>query len=243
MGHRKPRVWLLVAVVPLAAGACADCRDPFELDERRLLVPGQRVVLTVPDGRLDVTGRERLQTLEVHATGCGASADARIEVDTGGAERAVRIVAERADVRVLLPAAAPLVVHHGAGGAELRAVGPLTLTQRGGDARLEQIIGSVEVVAGPGTLYVREVVGDVDVVDGAGALFVEGVMGAVRIRDGAGGIHLREIEGDVVVEVDGAGTIDARDLAGDLTVRAKTDDARMIRHDHVAGRVRLPAER
>jgi hypothetical protein len=234
---------LLALLFTVVATACSDCPRPFELSERRLLAPGQGVVLTVPDGELDISGRERQQTLEVRVSGCGASRETRIEVDTGRAERNVRIVAGRADVHVLLPAAAPLVVRHGAGRAALRAVGPLTLVQRAGDARVEQVVGSVTIAAGAGTLYVREVVGDVELMDGSGAMFVEGIMGDVRMRDGAGGIHLRTIEGDVTVESDGDGAIDARDVAGHLTVRAKTQDARMIRYARIGGLVTLPRER
>ena len=67
-------------------------------------------------------------------------------------------------------------------------------------------------------------------------------MGSVRVRDGSGGIHAREIEGYVVVEADGGGGIEVRTVAGDFVVRAKSDDLRMIRHNDVAGRVRLPGD-
>ena len=243
MQHRKPearRRAPALAVLALALTACGDCPDSFELTERALVRPDQRIVLTAPDGELEVVGRERAAMLEVEARGCRARGGARIVLDTLAGARSVRVVAPHADVRAYVPAGAEVEVRHGSGGVEVRAVGPTMVETRGGAVRVQQVIGSVVITAGPGTLYVREVVGDVEIEDGPGAIFVEGVMGSVRLRDGSGGIHAREIEGDVIVEADGSGSIDARTVAGDFVVRAKSDDRRMISHGDVGGRVQLP---
>jgi len=243
MPGQRPKLKALrpvfLALAALAT-ACGDCPDGFELTERALVRPDQRIVLTAPDGELQVIGRERATTLELEARGCRARAGARIVQDTLDGARNVRVVAPHATVRAFVPAGSELVVHHGSGEVTVRAVGPTLLETRGGAVRVEQVIGPVGIVAGPGTLYVREIIGDVEIVDGPGALFVEGVMGSVRLRDGSGGIHAREIEGDLIVEADGSGAIDARTVAGDFVVAAKTDDHRMIRHNDVAGRVRIP---
>ena len=237
MGHR--RIVVLAAIVS-ALGACGDCPDAFELSESRMVRPDQRIVLTAPDGELTIVGRERATMLEIEARGCRARGGASIVFDTTDGVRDVRVAARHADVRAVVPAGAELVVRHGSGDVEMRAVGPTMIATRGGGVRIEQVIGHVSVNAGPGTLYVREVVGDVEVVDGPGAIFVEGVMGDVRLRDGSGGIHVREVEGSVLVEADGSGAIDARELAGDFVVQAKSDDVRMIRTNDVGGRVQLP---
>lgn len=231
-----------VAALALASSivACSDCPDAFELSEQLEVRPEERVVLTVPDGALRVIGRERSAQVEVVARGCRARTGARIDVAGGSSVRALEVVAPHADVRVWVPAGAEIEIQHGSGDVEVRAVGPSIIATRGGDVRVEQVVGDVMVQAGPGTLYVREVVGDVRVLDGPGALFVENVMGSALIRDGSGGIHLRNIEGDVTVDGDGSGAIDARGLGGALTVRAKVDDTRMIRWNDVAGGVRLP---
>lgn len=231
----------LIAACTLLSACGGDCPDAFELTERVEVRPDERIALTVPDGELRVIGRERSALVEFEARGCGAGTDARIALDSTGADRMLEVVAPRADVRAWVPAGAEVEIRHGAGDVEVRAVGPALIATRGGDVRVAQVVGNVVVQAGPGSLYVREVVGDMQVMHGPGALFVEGVMGGVRLRDGSGGIHLREIEGDVVIEGDGGGAIDARDVGGSLTVRAKSVDRRMIRWNDVAGDVRLPA--
>ena len=230
----------MFAIVALCTAACSDCPDSFELTERRVVRPGERVVLTAPDGDLRVFGRERTSMLEVEARGCRARGEASIEADTGEGYAGLRVVARHADVTAIVPAGTELVVRHGSGDLELRALGPTEVEQRGGDVQLDQFVGSVRVRAGAGTLYVRDVMGDVEIADGPGAIFVEGIAGSVRVRDGSGGIHLREIEGDAVVAGDGSGAIDAR-TSGEFIVRAKLDDLQMIRYDDVAGAVDLPS--
>ena len=230
---------VLLMLVGLA-GACNDCPDSFELSERRVVRPDERIVLTVPDGELVVVGRERNMAMEVEAKGCRARGGATIVMDSADGSRGLRVAAPRSDVRAYVPAGVELIVRHGSGTVELRAVGPTLLTTRGGDVRVQQVIGTVGVEAGPGTLYVRDVIGDVDVVDGPGAVFIERIAGHVRVRDGSGGIHLREIDGDALIEADGSGGIDARTVGGDFVVRAKIDDRNMVRHADVSGEVRLP---
>ncbi|HUF11547.1 MAG TPA: hypothetical protein VMN78_00440 [Longimicrobiales bacterium] len=236
-----------------ALAACGDCPDAFELRERRELAPGQRVVLTVPDGRLRIEGRERATSLEIEARGCAAGAEARIALDStafdpegGGASAGVidvRVLAAHAHVRVWLPTGMPLDVRHGAGDVRLRGTGPATLFTRDGRVVIEQVIGDVRIFAGAGALHVRDVLGDLEVQDEAGALFVDRIGGTLRVRDGAGGIHARDVEGDVVIESDGAGSIEVRRVRGDFVVRQKTDDRHLIRYDSVSGRSRLPSDR
>lgn len=226
----------------LALTGCGDCPDAFALSEQRVVRAGQRVVLTAPDGRLTVTGRERAATIEIEARGCRARGDTRIAFDTADGATGARVIARHADVRVHVPAGVELHVLHGSGDVDVSAVGPTTLEKRGGDVHITQAIGTAVVTAGPGTLYVRGVVGDVEVVDGPGAIFIEDVTGAVRMRDGSGGIHLRDIEGDVAIDADGSGGIDVRRVGGDFIVRAKSDDVRAVRHRDVSGRVSLPAD-
>lgn len=233
--HRVAALLLACALT-----ACSDCPDRFELAERQVVRPGDAIVLTAPDGELRVIGRERSAMLEVEAHGCRARDDARIVADSTAEGRGLRVVARHADVRAIVPAGAEVIVRHGSGDTEMRALGPTTLTTRGGDTRITQIVGDLAVRAGAGALYVLDVTGDVALVDGPGAIFVERVAGSVRARDGSGGIHLRDVEGDVLVEADGSGAIDARTIGGSLEVRAKRGDLRMIRHDEVAGGVRLP---
>lgn len=237
----KPKAQrVALAALVIAASACSDCPDSFELTERRVVRPGQRVVLTAPDGELRVIGQERTTMLEVEARGCRSRGEARIVADSGGDYAGLRVVARHADVRAIVPAGTELVVRHGSGDLELRALGPTEVEQRGGDVQLDQFVGPVRVRAGAGRLYVRDVIGDVEIADGPGAIFVEAIAGSVRVRDGSGGIHLREIEGDAVVEGDGSGAIDARTIAGDFVVRAKLDDRRMIRYDDVGGVIDVP---
>ena len=238
---RTLSTFLLLSLTML--GACADCPDAFELRERRVVRAGQRVSLSLPDGQLTLVGRERSTTLELEARGCRARGGASIVSDSLDDAAALRVAARHADVRAFVPAGTEVVVRHGSGNVQIRAVGPADVETRGGRVRIEQAIGQVRVEAGPGSLYVREVVGDVEVVDGPGAVFLEGVLGSVRVRDGSGGIHLREIEGDVLIEADGSGAVEARSIAGDVVVRAKSDDARMIRTNDVGGSVRLPNDR
>ena len=230
---------LKALLLTLSLGACGDCPDPFELSARAVVLPGQRILLIVPDGELRVIGRERSPAVDIEARGCRARG-ARIQDETNADARILDVVAARANVRAWVPAGAEIEIRHGAGDVELSTVGPALFATRDGDVRIEQVIGNVVVQAGAGSLYVREVVGDVQVLDGPGALFVEGVMGSARIRDGSGGIHLREIEGDVIVVGDGSGAIDARGIGGALVVRAKSDDERMIRWNDVAGEVSVP---
>lgn len=242
----KPHSSTFIAVAAvlfsgLLLGACGDCPDAFELSEEVMVRPDQRIVLSVPDGELTVMGRERSSMVAIEARGCRARAGVRIAEETRFDARLLEVVAPHANVRAWVPAGSEIEIQHGSGDMEVRAVGPALVATRGGDVRIEQVVGNVLVQAGPGTLYVREVVGDVQVMDGPGALFVENVMGSARIRDGSGGIHLREIGGDVVIDGDGDGSIDARNLGGSLTVRAKTDDERMIRWNDVAGDVTLPS--
>jgi hypothetical protein len=240
LGHcLQLRRFVLVVFAGMAMGACSDCPNAFELTERRVVRPGEQVVLTAPDGELHVVGRERMAMLEIEARGCRARGDERIAADSGSMA-GLRVVARHADVRAIVPAGTELVVRHGSGPLELRALGPTVVEQRGDDARLDQFVGPVSVRAGAGTLYVRDVVGDVEIVDGPGAVFIEGIMGSVRVRDGSGGIHLREVEGDAVVDGDGSGAIDARTIGGDFVVRAKIEDRNMVRYDDVAGAVSIP---
>lgn len=240
MNDRRSSTFSALACALLLA-ACADCPDAFELSERVEARPDDRILITAPEGELRVIGRERSATVEIEARGCRAREGARIRHDSTASGHRLEVLAPHADVRAWVPAGAEVEIQHGSGDLEVRAVGPVVIASRGGDVRVEQVVGTVVVQAGSGSLYVREVVGDVAVMDGPGALFVENVMGGARIRDGSGGIHLREIEGDVVIEGDGSGAIDARALGGALTVRAKSDDVRMIRWNDVAGDVTLPA--
>ena len=239
----RSRSGATLAILALALPACADCPDPFELRERRMLIPGQTVRLEAEDGEMRVIGRERATAIEIVATGCGAGGSAggaAIVIDTTAGERVFRVRAARADVRVVLPAGAPVDVRHGDGDLEVRAVGPAVVQTGSGRAVVEQTIGHVRVGAGAGSLYVRSVVGDVELGDGAGGIFVEGIEGSVRVRDGSGGIHAREVLGDLIVDSDGSGEIDAVGIAGDLVVRGKSEDLRRIRHSDVGGLVLLP---
>ena len=235
---RSVRVALPLIVPALIA--CADCPDPFELSERHTARLGETVVLTVPDGELTVVGRERTAVMVVEARGCRGR-DARIVRDSTMSQRSgMRVIARHADVRATVPAGSEVIIRHGSGDTGLRALGPTTLETRGGDVRIEQIVGGLVVRAGPGTLYVRDVMGDVAIADGPGAVFVEGVIGDVRVRDGSGGLHVRDVEGGVRIEADGSGAIDARAIAGDFIVAAKLEDLRRVRYEDIGGRVELP---
>ena len=241
-GHRNAarlRRAVIVAALPLSFGACGDCPDAFELSERSAVRPDEAIGTTTPDGELTILGRERAATIELDARGCRARGGARIAMDSTAGRR-LRVDAPHADVRATVPAGSEMFVTHGSGDVELRALGPTTVVVRGGDVRIDQIVGLVRVRAGAGTLYVRDVIGDVEIIDGPGAVFVEGIAGSVTVRDGSGGIYLREIEGDVFIESDGSGAIEARTIGGDFVVRAKLGDPRQIRYDDVAGSVRLP---
>lgn len=233
------RLLAALAFVPLLT-ACGGCPDPFELSERVVLGAGEAITLIAPDGELRVGGRERSMVLELQAHGCRANGDERVTLDSTDATRVVRVLARHADVRVVVPAGTALSLTHGSGDVEIRGVGPTSLSKRGGDTRITQVIGGATIYAGPGALYVRDVLGDVELTDGPGAAFVEGIDGAVRISDGSGGIYLRQIEGGVLIERDGSGAIEARTVRGDFEVRAKAADLRLIRYDDVKGEVVLP---
>lgn len=233
---------ILIHACAVLALACGDCPDAFEVRERRELGLWQRVRLTVPDGELEVAGRERTTSLEIAATGCGADVDARIEFDATGDTLLAWINAARADVRLRLPAGVPLDVRHGSGDVRLRDTGPATVATEDGRAVVERTIGDVRVMAGAGALHLRDVLGDVDVLDGAGPLFIDRIGGNVRVRDGPGGIHVRDVDGDVVVEADEAGAIDVRRVGGDFVVRSKSADRRLIRYGSVSGRFLLSSD-
>lgn len=225
-------------LLTILAGGLAFAASEY-VEERTLTLDSNGISvldLVAGAGRLEITGIEGLQQIEVVA---------EIVVPGRNDEKALRKIesdmvlylekkGDKAELHgyfdhsswgfrsspaihltVRMPAQLHLDADDGSGGLEVKNVrGDIRLEDGSGSITLQDVGGRIDIKDGSGGLRVTRAGGDVSINDGSGSIEVRGVAGSVVVDDGSGGIDVSDVEVDLIIENDGSGGLNFSDIRG-----------------------------
>ena len=230
---------ILIFAILVGAGLAAET-------EKTLTLPAEGLKALRVDcgaGRLDVSGAEGIDRIEVRAAIHAERTDAseleefikdhvKLSLEKRG-DRAVLVSRSEdhrifsfgggawIDLTVLVPKSLGLEIDDSSGSMTVQDVGgDVTIDDGSGDIRVARLGGRLEIDDGSGDIDVREVAGDIAIDDGSGDLDVIKVGGGVKVDDGSGDIVIDGVGGDVFIEDAGSGDVRIDNVTG-----------RIIRHD------------
>jgi DUF4097 and DUF4098 domain-containing protein YvlB len=230
---------VLVFLLLVSAGFAAET-------ERTLTLPSEGLKVLSIDcgaGRLDVTGAEGLQGIEVRAVIDAERTEAakmddfikdhiKLSLEKRG-DRAVLLArieehwgfviggSARIDLMVRVPKNLALEIDDSSGEMVVEDIGgDVVIDDSSGEIRVARLGGRLDIDDSSGDIDVREVAGDIAIDDGSGDIDVLKVGGSIKVDDGSGDITIDGVGGDVLIEDSGSGDVRIDNVKG-----------RVIRHD------------
>lgn len=234
-----------------------NCKYEKEIDQTLVLEGSEVLTILAGAGDLVVRGERDLTEATIRGRVCASNREWLDEsrVDTVHGKHA-EIVVElpdlshswsmmgndyaSVDLEISVPANLRLDIKDSSGDVEIVGVGSLSLRDSSGDARLEDIGGSVMLNDSSGDLVLEDIAGDVTVdADSSGEIRGRNVEGSVLVRrDSSGDIRFSDVGGDFTVEKDSSGDITAEGVGGDFNVEA--DGSGNIVATNVNGKILTP---
>ena len=247
-------VWPLALVVLAAcddiAGLGIDCNFDENFSEVIAVSGADRLDVLADAGDLEIRGRSGLNEIRVRGTACAEDLDDIDDIDvvvqrSGSTVRVFGLVPSgavldaRLDLIIEVPDWMLVDIQHDAGDIEVNNVSGVAIRDDGGNIRVENIFGDVDINDDSGTIWIRDVDGDVFLLDESGDIDARLIGGSVLIEeDASGNITLENVDQDVVIVEDGSGDIVVDDVGGDFTV--EFDSSGNIVFRNVRGIVSVP---
>jgi len=207
--------------------------EPFRLDRKFDLAPGERFVLVSEVGRVElrgVAGRQATIVVTSDRADLGERYDFRFQQGGGRLE----MVAERKDKGLF--SWFPGSRHQGDARImiEVPRGTPVELDSAGGGIDLSALDAGVKASSAGGSVEVADIRGDIALSSSGGGVQLRSVRGTVRLHSSGGSVHAQGIEGGVFAESSG-GSVTLENVSGDIEASSSGGGVRI---EGAGGRVK-----
>jgi DUF4097 and DUF4098 domain-containing protein YvlB len=229
-----PRILGAVALAACALSTAPAFAEPFRLEKKFDLAPGDRFVLVSEAGGVELRGVAGRQA-SIVVTSDRADLASRVDFRFDQAGSRLKVVVERKDKSILnwFQKLGQSVGHmHIA--IEVPRATPVELDSSGGGIDLSGLDATVKASSSGGGVKVAEVQGDVTLSSSGGSVDVRQVKGAVRLDSSGGGVHAASIDGGVYADSSG-GSVSLETVSGDIQASSSGGGVRI---EGAGGRVK-----